>query len=147
MKIGDAISAKFASPQMKAVVNIRYTSNFLSAKQNQFMAEFDLTMPQFNILRILRGAKEAISVNAVKERMVEKSPNTTRLMDKLIDKGFMARKRCKDDRRVVFVKITQKGLDLLSEIDKGIKDNNIFSVNLSDQEAEQLSDLLDKLRG
>lgn len=147
MKIGDAISSKFSSPQMKAVVNIRYTSNFLSAKQNQFMADFDLTMPQFNILRILRGAKDLISVNTVKERMVEKSPNTTRLMDKLIDKGLIARKRCKDDRRVVFVKITEKGLDLLAEIDRGIEKENIFTVNLSDKEAEQLSDLLDKLRG
>ena len=87
----------------RAVVNVRYTSNFLAARQNKFMAGFGLSLAQFNILRILRGAKESISVNTVKERMVEKSPNTTRLMDKLIDKGLIDRTRCLEDRRVVYV--------------------------------------------
>jgi MarR family transcriptional regulator, 2-MHQ and catechol-resistance regulon repressor len=147
MKIEDAIKSKFKNNSHKVLVNIRYTSNFLSQRQNIFMKEFDLTMPQFNILRILRGAKEALAVNIVKERMVEKSPNTTRLMDKLIDKGLIDRTRCADDRRVVFVEISEKGLEVLSHIDKKFDDDDIFNTNLTEKEASTLSDLLDKLRG
>lgn len=147
MKIDDIIKSNIASAKTRATVNIRYTSNYLAGLQNQFMTEFDLTMPQFNILRILRGAKATISVNTIKERMVEKSPNTTRLMDKLIDKGLITRERCNEDRRVVYVKISQSGLDLLTKIDEGLKKTDIFPCNLSDDEANLLSDLLDKLRG
>jgi DNA-binding MarR family transcriptional regulator len=146
MKIEDAIQAKFQSPQHKAFVNIRYTANFLSNIQNNFMAQFHLTMPQFNILRILRGAKDAINVNTVKERMLEKSPNTTRLMDKLIEKELIDRVRCNEDRRVVYVKISEKGLALLAEIDEQFKDSSIIQLNISDEDAQHLSELLDKVR-
>jgi len=146
MKIDDVLNSKFASPKMRAVVNVRYTSNYMAAIQNGFMNQFDLTMPQFNILRILRGANETLAVNTVKDRMVEKSPNTTRLMDKLIDKGLITRERCENDRRVVYVKISKEGLKLLTKIDKALDKEQIFKVNLSDKEAQQLSDLLDKLR-
>jgi len=146
MKIDEIIKANFQSPQQKVIVNIRYTSNCLSNTQNSFMSRFDLTMPQFNILRILRGAKEPISVNTVKDRMIEKSPNTTRLMDKLIDKKLIERVRCDEDRRVVYVKISKGGLDLLSQIDTEFNSNSLNKVDLTDEEAEMLSDLLDKLR-
>ena len=150
MKIEEAIQSKFDNPHVRAVVNVRYTSNWMSTIQNKFMSQFSLTMPQFNILRILRGAKEAITVNTVKQRMVEKSPNTTRLMDKLIDKGLIERERCSDDRRVVYVKISEEGLKLLSTIDKALQDSGkeiLVMENLTEEEACQLSDLLDKLRG
>ncbi len=146
MKIDEIIKANFQSPQQKVIVNIRYTSNCLSNAQNSFMSKFDLTMPQFNILRILRGAKDSISVNTIKERMVEKSPNTTRLMDKLIDKKLIERVRCDEDRRVVYVKITKNGLELLSQIDNEFNLNSLNKVDLTNEEAELLSDLLDKLR-
>lgn len=147
MKIDDAIQSKFKSPIMKAAVNIRYTSNFMAGKQNAIMSKYDLTMPQFNILRILRGAGEMVSVNTVKDRMVEKSPNTTRLMDKLIDKKLIDRERCESDRRVVYVGISKKGLDLLSEIDESNEFDVLMPKNISDEEANLLSDLLDKFRG
>jgi MarR family 2-MHQ and catechol resistance regulon transcriptional repressor len=146
MKIEDIIQTNFKSSQQKAIVNLRYTSNFLGNIQNNFMAQYDLTMPQFNILRILRGAKSALNVNSVKDRMVEKSPNTTRLMDKLIEKGLIERVRCNEDRRVVYVEITKKGLQLLVEIDIKLDANSIMDLNLTDQESEILSDLLDKVR-
>lgn len=148
MKIDDVIQSKFSSSFHRAIVNVRYTSNFLASRQNTFMSQFDLTMPQFNILRILRGAKKAITVNTVKERMVEKSPNTTRLMDKLIDKNFIKRTRCEDDRRVVYVEIKKEGLDVLSKIDKELADSGEFftPISLTEEEADQLSYLLDKLR-
>lgn len=150
MKIEEAIQSKIENPLVRATVNVRYTSNWMSTIQNKFMAKFDLTMPQFNILRILRGAKESITVNTVKQRMVEKSPNTTRLMDKLIDKGLIERERCSDDRRVVYVKISEEGLKLLQKIDKEmeVSGNDVLVMkNLTEDEACLLSDLLDKLRG
>ena len=141
------IKSKFRNSRHKAVVNLRYTSNYIGNIQNSYMAQYDLSMPQFNILRILRGANDAISVNTVKDRMVEKSPNTTRLMDKLIDKGLMERVRCEEDRRVVYVSITKAGLDLLAKIDEDSESKLDVSGNLTEAEAEQLSALLDKLRG
>ena len=141
------IKSKFRNARHKAVVNLRYTSNYIGNIQNSYMAQYDLSMPQFNILRILRGANGAISVNTVKDRMVEKSPNTTRLMDKLIDKGLMERVRCEEDRRVVYVSITKAGLDLLAKIDEDSESKLDVSGNLTEAEAEQLSTLLDKLRG
>jgi DNA-binding MarR family transcriptional regulator len=148
MKIEDAIQSKFPSSQVKAIVNLRYTANYVGAIQNSFMTGFGLTMPQFNILRILRGAGTEITVNTVKDRMIEKSPNTTRLMDKLIDKGFISRTRCGDDRRVVYVQISKLGLDLLAEIDVKFEDEEekFIPSQLSKSDAEKLSELLDKLR-
>jgi len=146
MKIDDILQTKFKSPQQKAIINIRFTSNFLGNVQQNSMNQYDLTMPQFNILRILRGAGDAINVNTVKDRMIEKSPNTTRLMDKLIDKGLIERIRCEKDRRVVFVKITQHGLAILSEIDKNTDISLLINAGLTDEEANTLSELLDKSR-
>lgn len=149
MEIGKAIQSKFKNSRHKAVVNLRYTSNYIGNIQNVFMQKFDLSMPQFNILRILRGANDAISVNSVKERMVERSPNTTRLMDKLIEKGLIERIRCESDRRVVYVSITEAGLELLKSIDNDLELEQSLDIsgNLSEEEAEMLSNLLDKLRG
>ena len=146
MKIDDILQTKFKSPQQKAIINIRFTSNFLGNIQQNLMNQYDLTMPQFNILRILRGAGDAINVNTVKDRMIEKSPNTTRLMDKLIDKGLIERIRCEKDRRVVYVKISENGLAILSEIDKNIDVNTLINAGLTDEEANTLCDLLDKTR-
>lgn len=147
MEICQIIKAKFKTPQHKAVVNLRYTSNFIGQYHNIYMSKFDLSMAQFNILRILRGAKGALSVNEVKNRMVERSPNTTRLMDKLIEKELLERVRCDSDRRVVYVSITEAGLQLLANIDLDQEFSAVFDKNLTDQEAELLSSLLDKMRG
>ena len=146
MKIDDEIKAHFMTPQHRALVNIRYTSNYLANLQNNFMSKFDLSMPQFNILRILRGAKGAINVNNVKDRMIEKSPNTTRLMDKLVDKNLIERWRCNEDRRVVYVQLSEDGQQLLKDMDQSIELLTITNINLSDEEAHLLSDLLDKIR-
>jgi DNA-binding MarR family transcriptional regulator len=146
MTIDEEVRANFLTAQHRALVNIRYTANYLANLQNGFMAKYDISMPQFNILRILRGAKVAITVNNVKERMIEKSPNTTRLMDKLVEKGLIERWRCNEDRRVVFTEITDNGLKLLDDIDKNIEMLTVTNINLSDEEAQILSSLLDKIR-
>ena len=144
-KIEDIVTPNFKNEYHKAVINIRYTSNFIGVFYNNQLEEFGLTLPQFNILRILRGAGEKLSVNTIKERMLEKSPNTTRLIDKLIAKNRVERIRGNDDRRMVYVMITKEGLDVLAKIDIQFEDS-YFNQNLTVDEAKTLNVLLDKLR-
>ncbi|APZ47929.1 MarR family transcriptional regulator [Polaribacter reichenbachii] len=142
--ISKDINSNFKSEKLKAFINIKYTSNWLSSQENEFFKPYGISPQQYNILRILRGAKDKIKVQIVKDRMIERAPNATRLMDKLCDKNLIERERCEHDRRVVFVKITTQGLELLSTID--VNGNLSFLDNLSDEEAITLSNLLDKLR-
>ena len=138
------INSKFPNNRVKAMLNIVYTANWISSQQNQLFKPYDISPQQYNVLRILKGAKKALKVQTIKERMIERSPNATRLMDKLCAKELIEREHCPDDRRVVFISITKKGLDLVNDISKNIKSNLLE--NISEDEARQLSDLLDKIR-
>lgn len=142
--LSKVIQSSFPTQKVKALINIKYTANWLNSKENEFFKPYGISPQQYNILRILRGAKEAIKVQLVKERMIERSPNATRLLDKLLDKFLINRYRCEHDRRVVYVEITDRGLELLLKIDKEGKLS--FLHNLSEEEATVLSDLLDKIR-
>lgn len=130
-----------------ATINIRLTSNWISYHQNKYMGQHGITMPQFNILRILRGAKEPLSISVIRDRMIEKSPNTTRLMDKLIDKGLIERLKDARDNRVITIQITKQGLQLLKVIDKDFDANIVLVNNLTDEECQLLNNLLLKVRG
>ena len=143
--ISKDINSSFPNNKVKALLNIIYTANWINSYQNTFFKPFRISPQQFNILRILRGAGEPLKVQIIKERMLERAPNATRLMDKLCDKKLIERIPCPTDRRVVHINITQKGLDLLKEIDKE-NDRHDFINNLTEDEAEKLSNLLDKLR-
>ena len=142
--ISKDIKSKFPNNKVKALINIKYTANWLSSNENEFFKPYGISPQQFNILRILRGAEEPIKVQIIKDRMIERAPNATRLMDKLCEKELIKRLPCYHDRRVVFIKISIKGLALLKVIDKTLKLD--FLDKLTDKEAMQLSDLLDKLR-
>jgi MarR family transcriptional regulator, 2-MHQ and catechol-resistance regulon repressor len=147
MKLEDEIKTTFKDERFKAMINIKFTANWMNSIQNKSLENFGLSIPQYNILRILRGAKgDSLSVTTIRDRMVEKSPNTTRLMDKLIDKKFIERVRCEQDRRVVYVTITQAGLDLLDQMDEQLNAMDDFMSRISLQDAEILNNLLDKLR-
>jgi len=142
--ISKDINSKFKNNKVKALINIKYTANWLTSKEITFFKPFGISPQQFNILRILRGADQAVKVQVVKERMIERSPNATRLMDKLCDKKLIERVRCEDDRRVVFVEINKKGLALLKKIDGEL--NIDFLNKLTEDEAKILSNILDKIR-
>ena len=142
--ISKDINSKFPNNKVKALLNIIYTANWIGSQQNAFFKPYGISPQQFNILRILRGAKEPLKVQTIKNRMIERSPNATRLMDKLCDKNLINRIACPDDRRVVHIQITNSGLSLLKKIEKNMKDDYID--NLTEKEAGQLSDLLDKIR-
>lgn len=138
------INSTFPNQKVKALLNIKYTASWLDQIGTELLKPHNISEQQYNILRILRGAAKQITVTEVKERMIQKSPNTTRLMDKLCDKKLIDRNRCESDRRVVFVKITKKGLDLLERIN--LSDFHDYMERLTDGEAKLLNDLLDKLR-
>lgn len=142
--ISEDINSKFPNNKVKALLNIIYTANWISSHQNIFFKTFGISPQQYNILRILKGAGKAIKVQTIKERMIERAPNATRLMDKLCNKNLINRLPCPEDRRVVHIEITKKGLTLLKEISKDFKDDLLR--NLNENEAETLSNLLDKIR-
>jgi DNA-binding MarR family transcriptional regulator len=146
MSLENHVNAKFNSPIQKAIINIRFTSNWIGNYHNKQLANYGLTLPQFNILRILRGARDPLSINLVRDRMLEKSPNITRLVDKLLQKKMVTRDRDKQDKRVIMLKITDNGLAVLEQLDKVFDDINASTL-LSEEEANQLNYLLDKLRG
>jgi DNA-binding MarR family transcriptional regulator len=137
----------FKSPYSKAVVNIVYTNSWLTSLQMEIFKPFDLTLQQYNVLRILRGHyPKPITVIAIIERMLDKMSNASRLVDKLLAKELVERRVCPDDRRAVDVLITQKGLDLLEEIDILQHKWEEHLHGLTESEALLLSNLLDKLR-
>jgi len=142
--ISKDINSKFKSNKVKALINIKYTANWLSSKEVEYFKPYGISPQQYNILRILRGAAKPIKVQLIKERMIERAQNATRLMDKLCDKKLIERERCEHDRRVVYIHISDVGLQLLSKIDN--QSNNYFIENLTEEEARILSDLLDKIR-
>ena len=142
--ISKEINSKFANNRIKALLNILYTANWISGFQNEFFKSYGISPQQFNILRILKGADEPVNVQIIKDRMIERSPNATRLMDKLCDKGFIERVRCENDRRVVYVKINDDGLALLNKINMNEFDSCLNKI--SEKEAKHLNDILDKLR-
>jgi len=142
--ISKDINSKFPNEHVKALINIKYTANWLNTVGNEFLKPFKISNQQYNILRILKGANDSVTVNMVKERMIEKSPNATRLMDKLCDKGLIERMRCENDRRVVYVKISEKGLKLLDKIKMEEFDNHMNSI--TEEEAKKLNEILDKIR-
>ncbi|MEJ6793113.1 MAG: MarR family transcriptional regulator [Lacinutrix sp.] len=138
------INSKFENNRVKAMLNIIYTANWITSCQNEFFKDFGISPQQYNILRILKGANEALNVQTIKDRMLERSPNATRLMDKLCAKNYIERFPYENDRRVVNISITKNGLNLLQSIPKDFNRNLLK--NLNEQEAEALSNLLDKMR-
>jgi MarR family 2-MHQ and catechol resistance regulon transcriptional repressor len=138
------INSKFENKRIKAMLNIIYTANWITSCQNEFFKDYGISPQQYNILRILNGAGEALNVQTIKDRMLERSPNATRLMDKLCAKSYIERLPSQNDRRVVKIAITKQGKDLLEAIPKNLNTNLLK--NLNEEEAEQLSNLLDKMR-
>ena len=106
------INSKFENNRVKAMLNIIYTANWITSCQNEFFKDYAISPQQYNILRILQGANQALNVQTIKDRMLERSPNATRLMDKLCAKNYIQRFPSDYDRRVVNITITQDGLDL-----------------------------------
>ena len=141
-------STKFTSQHQKASVNIVFTYNWLNGLIKAELEKFKITNQQFNILRILRGQYPTpATINILKERMLDKMSDASRIVDRLVQKDLATRTVNKKDRRAVDILITQKGLELLDSIHIEEAMNDGYKSNLSEDEAKQLSNLLDKFRG
>jgi len=149
MSIDEEIqSTNFEDNYHKAVINIAYTYGWLN---NAFKCKFEkhkLTNQQFNVLRILRGQyPNPATVNLIKERMIDKMSDASRIVDRLVQKGLVSRCTNSKDRRAVDIRISEEGLAILAKMDKEFKTKEILKSNLTEEEAGKLSELLDKLRG
>lgn len=149
MKIEAEIKqVSFENEIQKLIVNQLFTGKYVSNIIAQHLKPFGLSSQQYNVLRILRGqGQEVISVNAIASRMIDRMSNVSRLIDKLADKKLIKRKVNKKDRRQMDVSISKRGIELLAQIDAVEKDMQVHFTHLSQEEAEQLNALLDKLRG
>lgn len=137
----------FSSEQEKAMINILFTGNWLNLKQSQIFKCFDITTQQYNVLRILRGRKgEAATVKLINGRMLDKSSNVSRLVDKLVQKKWAVRKFNTVDRRQVDVYITQEGLDLLERMKRETRSLETLLKGLDPKELVRLNETLDRLR-
>ncbi len=148
VKIEKELAMVFKSEHQKLLLNLLFTSNWLRRLDTDRLKPFGLSPQQYNILRILRGAKGAkMCMNEVLARMLDRAPNATRLTDKLIAKGLVLRDRSEEDRRVVHLLISEKGITLLQDIDK-LANEGFYALarKLNKAEAAALNKGLDKLR-
>lgn len=148
MKIEEEIKqSRFSNLHTKALINIIYTASRINDRFAHILKPFDLTQPQYNILRILRGRNgEPANCGEIKKVMVDKNPDVTRLCDKLMQKGLIDRQFNKSNRREVLLSITKDGLALLKKIDP-VMDEEVLSIaGLSESDLETLSGLLDAMR-
>ena len=143
----DINQVKFRNEYQKASINLIYTFGWMTGKSKAILATEDITSQQFNILRILRGSyPQPLSTLQIRERMLDKMSDSSRIVDRLIIKGLVKKGSCKEDRRLVDVMISEKGKKILERLDARQDDMDNIIGNLSKKEAALLSDLLDKIR-
>lgn len=148
MRLEDEIKTKaFRTQRQKLYVNLIYSSNWLQSKASKTFAAHGITAQQYNILRILRGQfPNPCNIQLLRDRMLDKQPDVSRLIDRLVQKDLASRNVSANDRRKMDVLISEKGLELLAEMQADIDAFENLAKNLSEDEVEMLNDLLDKLR-
>ena len=142
----DIQQTNFRNEFQKMSINIIYTANWLNEKMGQILATEDITQQQYNILRILRGSECPLSTLKIRERMLDKMSDTSRIVDRLIVKGLVEKTACLKDKRLVDITVSKKGLQLLEKLDS--LNDHIDSVlkGVSEKEANIMNQILDKLR-
>jgi DNA-binding MarR family transcriptional regulator len=142
----DINQSRFTSEYQKMNLNLIFTYNWAMERAKRFFEKADLTMQQYNILRILRGAAKPLSTLQIRQRMLDKMSDTSRIVDRLLKKELVQKVICKNDRRLVDVTISEKGLELLSTLDRHTHELESHLTNISEEEARTVNQLLDKLR-
>lgn len=132
----------------RALLNLLFTGNWINDEITSILKPFDISTQQFNVLRILKGMKgKPSSLQTIQQRMISKMSNTTRLVDKLIKKGYVQREQCEDNRRKVDITITEEGIKALDTINHEVeKAESTMTEKLTNKELEKLNMLLNKLR-
>lgn len=142
----DINQRKFKSEYQKAIVNLIYTYNWTTERLKQIFDKEDITMQQFNILRILRGSDKPLSTLQIRGRMLDKMSDTSRIVDRLVLKGLVKKTVCETDKRLVDVTISDKGRKILQKLDMFEVEIESIVKSLSVEEAEAFNLLLDKIR-
>jgi len=142
----DIQQVKFRNDYQKLMINIIFTHNWIMERNKQFFEKGDITPQQFNILRILRGSGVPLSTLQIRQRMLDKMSDTSRIVDRLLKKELVKKVICESDRRLVDVTITEKGMHLLENLDSYNEELDNMLKTLNHDEARALNSLLDKLR-
>lgn len=143
----DINQVQFRNYKQKAIINLMFSYGWVIEKIKNALAQEDITHQQYNILRILRGAHpKPLSTLQIRERMLDKMSDTSRIVDRLLLKGYVYKNPCAADKRLVDVVISEKGLELLAKLDDKSDEMDNIIANLTDEEAVLLSNLLDKMR-
>ncbi len=142
----DIQQRSFRNEYQKVTVNIIFSASWLTEKIKTFLESEDITSQQYNILRILKGSKEPLSTLQIRERMLDKMSDTSRIVERLLKKGLVEKKVCATDKRLVDVIISKKGLALLERLDKNNTQLDDIPHALNPEEATLLNKLLDKMR-
>lgn len=138
---------KFKDEFQKAEINLFYTANWRTSQVTALMKPFGISPQQFNILRILRGQRpQPAPLKLLTERMLDRMSNTSRLVDKLMQKGLVTRDNCMENRRRVDILITEEGLRLCEKVTKEIESNRELDQKITEKEAQELNRILDKMR-
>jgi DNA-binding MarR family transcriptional regulator len=143
----DIQQQSFRNEYQKAAVNLIFSAGWLNEKIKSFLDTEDITSQQYNILRILRGSKTPMSTLQIRERMLDKMSDTSRIVERLQKKGVVEKKVCPADKRLVDVVISKKGLVLLEKLDRRNAELDSILQSLTPDEAKSLNSLLDKMRG
>jgi len=144
VKIENEIKHIFSSAQQRALTNIIFTSNWVLNRIATALKPTNLSLQQFNVLSILYGQPNyTATVTLITDRLIDRMPNTSRLLNKLMDKGLIEKERNSSDQRVVYIKLSQDGI-VQKKKARAIIDSIL--VNLSDKEADLLNDMLEKVR-
>jgi DNA-binding MarR family transcriptional regulator len=143
----DIHQREFRNEYQKAIINIMYTHNYMVSYMGDVFKNYDITRQQYNVLRILRGQYPGhASVNVIKDRMLDKMSDTSRIVERLRLKGLITRADCQSDKRSVEIRITPAGLDLLAKMEPSVDELENLLHGLNEDETRQLNYLLDKLR-
>jgi DNA-binding MarR family transcriptional regulator len=148
MKIDDEIRGRFRNHYHRALINLVFTANQMSYRLRQTLKVHGLSEPQYNVLRVLRGfrSEKPLSINFIKERMLDRSSDVSRIVDTLFEKGLVDRKESSTDRRQKEIEISGKGLALLSDMLTCDKKADKLLAKLTPSEVHELNRLLDKIR-
>ena len=142
----DINQTRFRNQYQKGIVNFIFTFNWMNEKMKAIFDRENITAQQFNILRILRGAGKPISTLQIRQRMLDKMSDTSRIVDRLVLKSLVKKNICPNDKRLVDVSITDKGKKLLDKLDKYEAEMDAIFGNLSETEVRNLNKMLDRIR-
>lgn len=142
----DINQTKFRNELQKSSINIIYTYNWLNEQMKKWFDQYDITLQQFNILRILRGAGTPLSTLQIRQRMLDRMSDTSRIVDRMVIKQLVQKTTCSTDKRLVDITITEKGRALLEKMDDRQDEIDKILKNLTEEEARTLNHLLDKIR-